>query len=279
MKIKIFILEFLLILPVFSQGINFDSPYNIRLFADYLFCDNDYLRAAEEYTRYLNIVENDTVRFKTALAYSRITDFNSSLNSLDLIKETSAYYKAATDEKLKILFIQNDDSIFYEFANKIGFAELRYLKLYNSYQLLYNNNLMEKEKFLSPFNIEEKAALEKFYYQKSNPDYKSQYWAGILSAIIPGSGKIYTEDYGDGITAFLLTGVFSYLAYTNFDHKHYTRAWIFTAFGAGFYAGNVYGSVAAAQIFNAKVRFNLEDGIKMYLEENKYFMPQYEFCN
>ncbi len=278
MKIKIFILEFLLILPVFSQGINFDSPYNIRLFADYLFCDNDYLRAAEEYTRYLNIVENDTVRFKTALAYSRITDFNSSLNSLDLIKETSAYYKAATDEKLKILFIQNDDSLFYEFANKIGFAELRYLKLYNSYQFLYNNNLMEKEKFLSPFNIEEKADLEKFYYQKSNPDYKSQYWAGILSAIIPGSGKIYTEDYGDGITAFLLTGVFSYLAYTNFDHKHYTRAWIFTAFGAGFYAGNVYGSVAAAQIFNAKVKFNLEDGIKMYLEENKYFMPQYEFC-
>ncbi len=55
--------------------------------------------------------------------------------------------------------------------------------------------------------------------------------------------KYIRKEYGDGITAFLLTGLFSYLAYTNFENDHPTRAWIFTALGAGFYAGNIYGSV------------------------------------
>nr|MCU0555337.1 tetratricopeptide repeat protein [Syntrophales bacterium] len=37
---------------------------------------------------------------------------------------------------------------------------------------------------------------------------KSPVLAGILSAVLPGSGYIYAEHYGDGITAFLLNGLF-----------------------------------------------------------------------
>jgi hypothetical protein len=48
--------------------------------------------------------------------------------------------------------------------------------------------------------------------------------------------------------------------------------------GAFFYAGNVYGSVAAAQIYNAKIAFEFEDGLNLYLEQNNYFMPEYNFC-
>jgi len=106
---------------------------------------------------------------------------------------------------------------------------------------------------------------------KKKPPYKSEELAGILSAIIPGAGKIYTQDYGDGITAFLLTGLFGYLVYTNFGHNHATRVWIFTALGVGFYAGNIYRSVASAQIFNARINFEFDEGVKLYLEEKKLF--------
>jgi TM2 domain-containing membrane protein YozV len=151
-------------------------------------------------------------------------------------------------------------------------------KLKNTSLLFFNDDLPEKEKFLIPFLDEEKRTISNFYDLKKNPPYKSEALAGILSAIIPGAGKIYTEEYGDGITAFILTGLFAYLAYTNFEHDHPTRAWIFTALGAGFYAGNIYGSVTSAQIFNARINFEFDEGVKLYLEEKNYYAPVYDFC-
>lgn len=278
MKIKFFILSVVLTFPIISQEIDFNLPQNVKLFADFLFCEKDYLRAINEYTKYLNTTDNDTVQFKIALAYSRMNDVESSLKIIDKIKETSVFHEKSLSEKLKLLFILNNDSAFYQFAKKVVGSDIRYQKLYLCYGLLNKIKYGDKNKFLVAFDDEEKVSMEKFYDQKLNPPYKSEMLAGILSAIIPGSGKIYTKDYGDGITSFLLTGLFSYLAYTNFDHKHYTRAWIFTALGAGFYAGNVYGSVASALIFNAKVNFDFENGLKLYLEEKNYFTPEYEFC-
>jgi len=278
MKIKIFVLSVLLTFPIVPQEIDFNLPHNIKLFADFLFCDKDYLRAIDEYKKYLNTTENDTVQFKIALAYSKMNEFNLAFANLEKIKRASIFYQDGISEKLKLLFIQNNDSAFYQFAKNVVSSDIKYQKLYLCYGLLNKIKYGDKNKFLAAFDNEEKISVEKFYEQKLNPNYKSEVLAGILSAIIPGSGKIYTEEYGDGITSFLLTGLFSYLAYTNFDHKHYTRAWIFTALGAGFYAGNVYGSVASAQIFNAKVNFEFENGLKLYLEEKNYFIPEYEFC-
>ena len=278
MKIKISILFIVLAFPIISQEIDFNSPNNIKLFADFLFCEKDYLRAIDEYEKYLKVTDDDTVQFKIALAYSRMNDIESSLKIIDQIKETSVFCEESLSEKLKLLFMKNDDSLFYQFAGKIAAADKKYQKLYNIYGLLNEVKFKNNENFLFPFDDEEKISLEKFYDQKLNPPYKSKMLAGIFSALIPGSGKIYTEEYGDGITSFILTGLFTYLAYTNFDHKHYTRAWIFTAVGVGFYTGNVYGSVASAQIFNAKVNFDFENGVKLYLEEKNYFTPEYEFC-
>ncbi|MCW8960516.1 MAG: hypothetical protein OQK29_03065, partial [Ignavibacteriaceae bacterium] len=80
-------------------------------------------------------------------------------------------------------------------------------------------------------------------------------------------------------TALLATGLLAFLAYDNFRANHKTRAWIFTGLGAFFYSGNIYGSIAAAQIFNARVNFEFKEGIKLFLEQENYFLPQYDFCN
>lgn len=74
MKKKIFILTLFLFTVIYPQQINFNSPQNIKSFADYLFCDKDYLRAIEEYEKYLNIVQDDSIQFKIALSYSNIND-------------------------------------------------------------------------------------------------------------------------------------------------------------------------------------------------------------
>ncbi|MEO8232165.1 MAG: hypothetical protein ABI638_07765 [Ignavibacteriota bacterium] len=266
----------------YSQQIDFQSPQNIKLFANFLFCEKDYLRAVEEYQKYLQLIDDDSVQFKVAIGYSLMNDQTNALSKFGLIKKTSVFYDASKIQKLKSQFLINIDSIFYQSADLLINSNSIYsnnaYKLKNTSLLFFDKNLRSKENFLIPFGDDEKNKLSVFYNLKNNPPYKSETLAGIFSAIIPGSGKIYTENYGDGITAFLLTGLFTYLAYTNFEHDHPTRAWIFTALGSGFYAGNVYGSIASAQIFNAKVNFDFNEGVKLFLQEQNYFTPSYDFC-
>ena len=65
---------FLIPLPVFPQSPSFDfhSPENIKKFADYLFCESDYLRAIEQYELLDNQLLNDTIQFKMMLGYSEL---------------------------------------------------------------------------------------------------------------------------------------------------------------------------------------------------------------
>ncbi len=282
MNQKILILFLLLVSAIFSQQIDFRSPQNIKLFADFLFCDKDYLRAVDEYEKYLDTTYDDTTQFKVALGYSVINDQTNAIRKFNLINNSSPFYEQSRMERLKSLFLQNLDSLFYLSANELITNNSAYsnnaYRLMNTSLLLTEHKLPEKEKYLIPFTVDEKPILNNFYDSKKNPKYKSETLAGILSAILPGAGKIYTKNYGDGITAFILTGLFSYLAYTNFEHNHPTRAWIFTALGAGFYVGNVYGSIASAQIFNAKINFEFDEGVRLFLQEKNYFTPVYDFC-
>ncbi|MDY0083566.1 MAG: hypothetical protein RBR74_10320, partial [Ignavibacteriaceae bacterium] len=151
-------------------------------------------------------------------------------------------------------------------------------KILNLSYLLSDYSTPAEELFLEPFNVQEKPVVQNFFLRKTDPDYKNEILAGVYSAIVPGLGKIYTENYSDGITSFLITGLFSYLAYTNFEHNHPVRAWIFTVIGAGFYAGNIYGSIASAQIFNIKIDFDFVNDVKLFIEDKNYFIPEYDFC-
>lgn len=277
---------FLLIISFSSssicQQINFHSPQNIKSFADFLFCDKDYLRAIYEYEKYLIFFDDDTVQFKIALSYSSINDQVDAVEKFKKIKKTSPMYEESKIELLKSLYLLDINSQYFNYADEIIESKSRYSinaeKIKNTSRLLVNNELPDKQIFLFPFDEDDKNALSNFYDRKVNPGYKSGIIAGILSTIIPGAGKIYTKDYSDGITAFLLTGLFTYLAYTNFEHHHSARAWIFTAVGAGFYTGNIYGSIASAKIFNAKINFEFDEGVKLFLQEKNYFAPVYDFC-
>ena len=80
------------------------SPSNIKKFADYLFCTTDYLRAANEYEKYLNIHYNDTVEFKTGLSYSIIGDYNQAIIWFDKIKDNSRFFYACQRRIFEISF-------------------------------------------------------------------------------------------------------------------------------------------------------------------------------
>jgi TM2 domain-containing membrane protein YozV len=88
---------------------------------------------------------------------------------------------------------------------------------------------------------------------------KSPLKAALMSAIIPGSGKIYAGQLGQGIAAFLQNAIFGLQAYEGLqkDGIKSPRFIIYGGLFTLFYIGNVWGSALSVQIkrreFNEKV--------------------------
>ena len=254
------------------------SPVNIKKFADFLFCTEDYLRAAMEYEKYLNINFNDTVEFKIGLAYSYTENYKRSESWFKRVNKSSHYFNDAQDQYFKSLFESGDYySMRNDFVNKFNISETARKLYYLSY-LFTGDKLPPQKDFFSSFSSGEKMTVKKFYLEKKNPPYKSETAAVIMSILIPGTGKIYSGHLGDGIIAAIATGLCGYLAYDNFKAEHNFRGWIFSGLTAFFYAGNIYGSAASAQIYNAGIQFDFEKDVKLFLEKQNYFMPEYGFC-
>ncbi len=274
---KIFCLTLILFIQTFPQSIY--SPSNIRKFADYLFCTKDYLRAALEFQKYQNISFNDTIQFKIGLAYSRIGDYNLSEEAFQKIPQNSDFYSLSKSEFLKTIFLADDFQKFDTAFSNSGLDTNPEMQELNNFTFFYTKKeLPSKQDFLKSFPETERNIVSGFYDFKAAAPYKSSITAAILSSIIPGSGKIYTDRISDGITSFVLVGLFTFLSIDNFNAHHNFRAWIFTATSAFFYAGNVYGSAASTQIYNAKLDYDFSVRIKTYLDSKNYFVPQISFC-
>jgi TM2 domain-containing membrane protein YozV len=278
-----YFLTFFLLIPlsVLSQSTSFDfhSHENIKKFADHLFCEGDYLRAIEQYDLINLNLDNDTIEFKVMLGYSELGFFQESNEIFEGVNHKSIFYPDAYLLSMKNKLLIEPDLI--KPPNNLSFdpAYVKSIKKLTTISMLYDDEFnITREKFISPFNEEEQNSVSSFYDYKVEPPYKSPVLAGVSSAIIPGSGKMYVGEWGDGITALVVTSLFAFLAYDNFNADHTTRAWIFTGLGAFFYAGNIYGSIASAQIFNARIDFEFNNGLKLFLEQKNFFLPEYDFC-
>lgn len=272
--IKLLLLWLNLICVIVCQ--EFHSPEQRKIFGDYLFCSEDYLRAILEYDVCLSHFSSDTLQYKIAVSNFNLHNFEQAANSFKKITELSEFYPSAKLGFLKSKIFSED----YESINNFQADgnNLNELKLTNLSLLLGNFNLPEKDRFLIPFDNSEAKEISQFYDLKSEPCHKSPLLAGIFSTIIPGSGKIYTGQVNDGITAFLLSSLFAFLSYNNFENNHNARGWIFAGTSALFYAGNIYGSVASAHLYNFKYDYEYKELIKQYLDSKNYYMSEYDFC-
>jgi TM2 domain-containing membrane protein YozV len=279
---KIFVITFLIQLLALPQSTSFDfhSPQNIKLFADHLFCEGDFLRAVEEYTSVQNIFCNDTINLKIMLGYSNLGLFKLSNEVFKSISNKSVFYPDGYLISMKNELRIKSKPLKYPISSSFNLLQQESFYRLVSVSTLYGEkSVVTKKDFLSVFAAEDQDAVSHLYNYKFDPPYKSPTLAGIFSTVIPGSGKMYVGEWGDGITSLLVTGLFAFLAYDNFQADHTARAWLFTGVGAFFYAGNIYGSIAAAQIFNAKIDFEFSNGLKVFLEIKNYFLPDYDFCN
>jgi hypothetical protein len=89
-----------------------------------------------------------------------------------------------------------------------------------------------------------------------------------MSAAVPGSGKVYAGRTWDGLSSLLMIGVMAWQSYEGYrkDGPVSLRCMTFGLLGATFYAGNIYGSVNAAYLYNQTRKRALCDRINLWFD-------------
>jgi outer membrane protein assembly factor BamD (BamD/ComL family) len=80
--------------------------------------------------------------------------------------------------------------------------------------------------------------------------------AGLLAAV-PGAGFLYCERYQDALVSFVLNAGLIMAAYEAFDQGNEALGGVIGLVETGFYAGNIYGSMAAAHRYNQNAVLNI----------------------
>ncbi len=88
---------------------------------------------------------------------------------------------------------------------------------------------------------------------------RSAFLGGAMSAIIPGSGKMYAGRFWDGLQAFSMTVAPAYNAYYHFNKTGVKsfQGWLWTAVTSWFYLSDIYGSIKAVQEYNDTQKYKV----------------------
>ena len=256
-----------------SGAVLFTGDLQLKI-ADAFMEEGEYYRAVTEYKKFLILFPDsgkaDYASFEIGMAYFKGEEYGAAARAFLAVREKypessyavqAGYLEGISQWKMKnydrarvaleILVDQHPDS---EYAPRslmaICLAALDESKAEVSRQAL--------KRFLDRYpghpgeeNVREAAAQIERYQELPE---KSPVLAGVMSAILPGSGYIYAEHYGDGITAFLINGLFIAGTVTAIHQENYAVAGIVGGVGVPFYLGNIYGSANAAKKWNLAVR-------------------------
>lgn len=243
------------------------------VFAQYLFRSQQYSFAAEEFERVLYFNPADTASAVMLLSSYRLaSDFETGISRGIGIKESGIKNPRLNSELAKLYLTSGDIDRLTELIGAEDFPvqKLPYWKACTS---LLNSNYSEAVRVLESAADSSQSYLKLYSITSSQSleRYKSPFVAASLSVLIPGSGKVYTGDWKDGVVSFLIIGANAFQAYRGFSSQG-TRSgygWFFASTGFVFYTGNIWGSAKAAKVRNKNIKLDrvkqIEDFVLSYL--------------
>ena len=276
-----------------SEEIDYYSPENILKFAEHLYKEGDYLRAAGEYQRYLlysrqsassplwkrrargDFKHQDTFStlYKIGLCYRQAGDTRRAISFFRKVvtehPKSRFSFAASYQIAYSYFFVgQYESSTRYinQALDGTGNSDERgKLHILAGFNYLHQRRWRDAEHILGSVAPKDEnlnimaSALRASAREGMSLPHKSPVLAGLLSAVLPGGGKMYCEQYGDGVYSLILVGVTALLAWDGFRESgvRSVRGWLFGSVGGIFYAGNVYGSSVAARIYNRQLEVDL----------------------
>ena len=255
-----------------EESIEYYAPENVRKFADFLYEQGDYLRAAGEYERYLfyQPQESEQIRYRIALCYRFAGQTEQAIQNFQMLLRkhpegrfvSRVYYQMGatyflTDQfQQTVLFLHEtlpritDTRQHAEAEQLIGLSYLMQKQWSEAGEIF---KTLQGSKVAS---VSQKAMVYHNYAEAGTRlPTRSPILAGILSTIVPGAGRLSTGRLGDAFTSLFLVGITGWQAYDGFqrDGLSSVKGWTFGTISGIFYVGNIYGSVISARVYNRRV--------------------------
>jgi len=261
---KFFLSIIFIIIPITSFSVQED----VIDMARYFYSHGDYYSAITEAMRYQCLYPSGSLYpesmiimgksyFKTGRADIALNiftqcynDFYSSdkgeealfLSGVVRILSGSYYYGDATFRRYKFLY---PEGIFYKeslfnsgIANAMAENYHEAYRFFEEYAELFPEESSEVNKIINRIKEEE-------HRPKKSPAI-----AGLLSALIPGSGYIYAGNYRLGGISFLTNAALLGLAYDGYRKKNKFQLIFFSILEFSFYNYSIVGSINSAKEFN-----------------------------
>lgn len=260
-----------------SLQVDYYSPGNILRFADHLYDEQDYVRAAGEYLRYLfySSAKADSITYKIGLCYRLGGEVSNAIKFFQKIPDEYtqssllpyAHYEIAYSYflmekyKLSVSHVNGNINNIKNAADRLRLKRLVgfcYLK-----EKRWSNAAFVFDSLVSissdPGSKKSLLKLKSYAEEGKHLSLKSPVMAGVLSTVFPGMGKLYCKRYKEALSSFIIIGIHGWQAYDGFHKKgrDSIKGWIFATAGGIFYLGNIYGSTVSAHIYNRQLEKNL----------------------
>jgi len=296
-------LAIFLFLPLFLPGngvcgdtVIVDAKKQYEL-AQKLFEEKDFSAAAHEYIRFFHLFPNHEkvarAKYETGVSFfygGRFEDARRHLEKIAANFSDSGFAPDAMFKLSEVYFAMDDpgraaavlrDLITLTLNTQIsdsacfmlGWLLLDKADVFKSRSDYKVYPIREAEKYFSMISVEGKkkyrieetiTSLEKIsQVKKKNPTL-----AGVLS-IIPGAGFLYCGRYRDALISFFLNSSLMLAAYQSFENDNDFLGGVISFVEAGFYAGNIYGSVSSAHKYNKQKQKEFIDKLKQEYPANQ----------
>ncbi len=275
-RMRLLFLMVLILAPtahLFAQDI-YDYQSS-KKYAEYLLRTKQYELASSEYERILFFKpDNDTVKYTLLRSYRLSGNIDAGIKRMYKLYNTpeTAHHESAIEYTRLMLSARLYDGA-RQYLEKNQTLPNRDKDILTLQTELFCENYKKADTLLNYFEKDESILIREYRaitddalaYKRKSPGL-----AMAMSAVVPGTGKIYTGDWKDGLFSMIMIGGFAWQSYRGFRSKGTSSVygWVFGGIGFGFYVGNLYGSFKAAKRRNHVKQHDIERRLEANFNNN-----------
>lgn len=249
---------------------------NSKKFAEYLSKSGQYELATREYERLIFMLpQNDSLKTSLLMMYRRSGKLEDALvRGKQLYPDISLMSSSSAIEYSRSLLLKTDYKTAKEFWSINTQLSQPDKVILSATSEILQDHYKQASEILAILKDEDHtlaADYKALASQAVKIKKKSPALAGIMSTIVPGTGRFYTKDWKDGLVSMVFVGTMAFQSIRGFSKSgvNSTRGWIFGAVGLGFHLGNIHGSVVSAKAYNRKSHQSIRNRIDNLF--NSYF--------
>jgi len=258
-------------------------------FADYLLEQGHYYQAVTEYQRFIYFNPGHPsvpqVRLKTARCYKLGGQYD---RAVELYRELAALYRGR-EEGIEAVFevgecfrlSEDYPQALLEFSRFIGdnpshpLADRARWNIAWAYIWLQDYGSARKELALlngsGPYQAPSQELMGALDELPHLPR-KSPFISGMLAALVPGAGHLYTGQKKQALFSFVTNALLIFGSYEAFSKELYTAGGFLSLFSINYYSGNMFGAITSAHRFNRQKREErLRQAMQKYADQESGF--------